>query len=239
MKKSCSAASFAVLAIAAVMVYGPSASAQDWRGKTYEQWTKSEAEKLLTDSPWAQTAAPTGLAIGLSGVASVSTPDKAITVRLRSALPVRQAILRLRQIRENYDQMTVAKKAEFDEKNKPLVECPACAENYVVALLPPPGGRLGLPRGLITASPDKIKLFVQLTSERGQRREVIHYVPPKTLNGEAVFFFPRNNEKGEPLVTPSSKRVVLTIGPEILGSEMLNRFEFDVAKMFVGTHIEF
>lgn len=57
------------------------------------------------------------------------TPDKVYVVRLRSALPIRQAILRLRQIKEKYDSMSDAKKAEFDEKNKALVECPACDEN--------------------------------------------------------------------------------------------------------------
>jgi hypothetical protein len=239
MKSSWRAAMLAVLAVGAV-AFGPSASGQgDWHGKPYQQWTKSDAEELLTDSPWVQTAAPSGAAIGLGGTASVNTPDYAVTVRLRSALPVRQAILRLRQLREKYDQMSDAKKAEFDEKNRPLVECPACAENYVVALVPPPGGRVNLPRTLISTPLDKMKLFVQLTNERGERREIAHYSPPKSLSGEAVFFFPRNNDKGEPLLTPSSKKVVLTIGPEILGSVMLNRFEFNVSKMIVGGNLEF
>jgi hypothetical protein len=239
MKASWRAATLAVLAVGAV-AFVPLAFGQgNWHGKPYQEWTKSDAEKLLTASPWVQTAAPSGAAIGLGGTNSVNAPDYAVTVRLRSALPVRQAILRLRQLREKYDQMSDAKKAEFDEKNKTLVECPACAENYVVALVPPPGGRVSLPRTLISTPMEKIKLFVQLTNERGERREIAHYAPPKSLSGEAVFFFPRNNDKGEPFLTPASKKVVLIIGPEILGSLMLNRFEFNVSKMIVDGNLEF
>ncbi len=214
------------------------ALAQDvWRDKPFNQWSKEEAEKVLLDSPWARLSARSGAAI----YRSVSAPDPAFNFRLRSALPVRQAMLRLRQLREKYDQLSEAKKADFDEKNRPLVECPACADNYVIALHPPPGGREPLPRALLTTSHDRIKLAIYLSNERGERRELIHYVPPKSAaSGEAVFFFPRFNEKGKPLLTPANKRLVLNIGSEALGGDQaVNRFEFDVSKMVVNGKVEF
>ena len=230
----------AASAFAALLAVAAASAQSDWRDKPPAQWTKEEAEQILIDSPWAQTLAPGGGAIGLGGTRAVSTPDKALTVRLRSALPVRLAMMRLRQLSEKYDRMSESKRAEFDEKNGPLLECPACADHYVVALLPPPGGRLTLPRALLSASPAKIKLYVQLLNESGERRDAVHYAPPKSPTGEAVFFFPRFDEQGRPLLKPESRKLVVTVGPEILeGETRLNRFEFEVPKMLVGGRVEF
>jgi hypothetical protein len=227
-------------ALAALACLAAAATQEAWRAKPFGQWTKAEAEQILVESPWAQTVAPGGGAISLGGTRGVSTPDKALTIRLRSALPVRQAMLRLRQLHEKYDQLGEAKKAEFDKKNGPLIECPACADHYVVALLPPPGGRQTLPLALLRQGPEKVKLYVQLANERGVPRAAVHYVPPKSQSGEAVFFFPRFDERGEPLLTPASRKLVLTVGPEILeGETRLNRFEFDVSKMVVDGRVEF
>jgi hypothetical protein len=241
MKKSWPAWAALLLAAVAAAAPAPPASAQGGAsGKPFGQWTKSEAEQVLIESPWAQTVAPGGGAISLGGLNRVSTPDKALTIRLRSALPVRQAMLRLRQLHEKYDQMSDAKKAEFDQKNGPLMECPACADHYVVALLPPPGGRVTLPHALLRTAPEKVKLYVHLADERGTRREAVHYLPPKSQSGEAVFFFPRFDGKGAPLLTPASRKLVFTIGPEILeGETRLSRFEFDVSKMLVDGRVEF
>ena len=224
---------FPILTVTLTVLSCLAASPQsNWQGKPYQQWTKSEVEQILTDSPWAQTVSPNSPTSGI-------TPDPALTVRLRSALAIRQAILRLRQLREKYDQMSDEKKAAFDEKNKPLIECPACPENYIVSVVPPPGGRLSLPRNFLSLPDDKIRVFVQLTNEKGERREFVHYGRPSSMHGEAVFFFSRNNEKGGPLLTPSSKRLVLTIGREILGDDILNRYEFDVSKLIIDGNVDF
>lgn len=241
MKKFWPAPALAALMLLAAAA-APPAAAQggDWRSKPFREWTKDEAEQVLIDSPWAQTMAPGGGAIGLGGTRAVSAPDKAITVRLRSAMPVRQAMLRLRQLHEKYDRMSDAKRAEFDEKNRPLIECPACADHYAVAFLPPPGGRLTLPRALLSTAPAKLMLHVQLLNERGELRAAVHYTPPKSPTGEAVFFFPRLDDKGQPLLTPASRKLVVAVGSEILeGETRLNRFEFDVPKMLVAGRVEF
>ena len=229
--------SAALVAAAAFAPVSPAGAQGGWRGKPFLEWTKADAEDLLIESPWAQTVARSGSAIRGTGV---SAPDPALTVRLRSALPIRQAMLRLRQLREKYDQMSDKKKAEFDEKNAPLIECPACADSYVVAVLPPPGGRLNLPNTFISTPPEKFKRYVYLSDEHGTTRALVHYAPPKTLSTEAVFFFDRFDEKGNPLITPSSKKLVLNIGPEVLGGDTaLNRFEFNVSKMLIEGKVGF
>jgi hypothetical protein len=225
------------LALAAALACAAGARAQkeDWQGKPFQQWTQKEAQKVLTDSPWARTVASSGPMVNFGSYGeNTPTPDKVYVARLRSALPVRQAILRLRQLREKYDSMSDKDKAKFDEKNKPLVECPACADNYVVSLIPP--------RAADTRSPtlEKMKLFVQLMDDRGQRRELVHFVPTKATGEEVVFFFPKLDDKGQPLLTPSSKRLVFTIDTASIGMDaVIQRFEFDVSKMMLDGKLVF
>lgn len=224
------------LALAATLACAGEARAQkeDWQGKPFREWTEKEARKVISDSPWAKTVSSSGPMVDFVGSGPVPTPDKVYVVRLRSALPVRQAILRLRQIKEKYDSMSDARKAEFDAKNRPLVECPACADNYVISLIPP--------RAADTRSPttEKMKLYVQLMDDRGRRRELVHFVPTKATGEEVVFFFPRLDDKGQPLVTPSSRRLIFTIDTSSLAMDaVIQRFEFDVSKMVEGGGVIF
>lgn len=224
------------LALAATLVCAAEARAQkeDWQGKPFREWTEKEARKVLSDSPWAKTVSSSGPMVNFGSTGPVPTPDKVYVVRLRSALPVRQAILRLRQIKEKYDAMSDSRKAEFDEKNRPLVDCPACADNYVVSLIPP--------RSADTRSPttEKMKLYVQLMDDRGQRRELVHFVPTKATGEEVIFFFPRLDDKGQPLVTPSTRRLIFTIDTASVAMDaVIQRFEFDVSKIVEGGAVVF
>lgn len=225
------------LALAAALACAGEARAQkeDWQSKPFNQWTQKEAQKVLTDSPWSKTVASSGPMVNFGNYGiNTPTPDRVYVARLRSALPVRQAILRLRQLKEKYDSMSDKDKAKFDEKNKPLVECPACADNYVISLIPP--------RAADTRSPttEKMKLFVQLMDDRGQRRELVHFVPTKATGEEVIFFFPRLDGRGQPLLTPSSKRLIFTIDTASIGLDAtIQRFEFDVSKMTDGGTVVF
>lgn len=224
----------AALAAAVVVATAAAAQKDDWRNKPYRQWTKADVQKVLGDSPWAQTVAQSGTMISVGGTVT-ATPDKAYTVRLRSALPVRHALLRLRQLDEKYEALSDKKKAEFDEKNRPLVECPACADNYVVSLLPPPtadASRVTL---------ERMKLFVRLAGDGGRARELVHFTPTKAAGQEIVFFFPRLDEKGEPLLTPAGRKLVFSIDTAVFSrlDAKLRRFEFDVSKMIAGGKVEF
>jgi hypothetical protein len=217
----------ALVAASASALALPGAARQDgdWQSKPYQQWTMKDVEKVLYDSPWAQTQQRNG---------------QTYVLRLRSAMPVRQGMLRLRQLKEKYDQMSDKKKAEFDEKNKALMECPACADNYVVALLPQPGGQVTLPDSLTKATVEQARRWVLLANDRGEQRAAVHYAPSKSLGQEAVFFFPKFDDKGAPMLTPASKRVVFTIDPRALGNNpSVTRFEFDVSKMLVDGKVEF
>ena len=211
----------------------------DWRQKPYHQWTLADAEQVLGDSPWAQTRSRERIGHPLpSGVAFDSG---SITLRLRSAPPVRQALTRLRQIRGKYDQMSASEKASFDSKTKVLLECPGCADHYVVTLSPPFDRHSGVPSSLRTLPLATLKNYVTITNERGETRELLHVERPKTQGGEAVFFFERFNEKGEPLLTPSNKKLTVSFASQVFTDHIAVPlvFEFDVSKMVVSEAVLF
>ena len=217
---------------------GSTASAQ-LNGKPYQQWTAKDAEGLLIDSPWAQTRA------GLLAVGRFDPPtapvNTAITISLRSALPIRQAMARLKQLKSKYDKKSDSNKAAIDVENKPLLECPECANYYIVTMSPGPGSETGLPFSLLGNSLAQIKRDVQIKNEKGETRELVKFVQPKFTLDNAVFFFSRFNSKGEPLIGSQNHTLIISFYPGLFRFKpaMLTKFEFDVAKMIVNGQIAF
>ncbi len=97
-----------------------STRAQFWEKKDWRQWSKDDAKKMLEDSPWAKTWSHGEVRRGEVGGSSEGTgretePRVYYAVQLRSALPVRQAVVRLAQINRKYDKMSEADKKAMDE----------------------------------------------------------------------------------------------------------------------------
>src|SRR5262245_23042520 len=104
------------------------ASGQVWEKRPYQQWSKPDVDKLLSDSPWAQQHTQRMSRGGDAG------QDATITARLRSDLPCRQALVRQMQIQSKYDNMNGAERAAFDAKTKPILDCPSCRDTYAISL---------------------------------------------------------------------------------------------------------
>jgi hypothetical protein len=66
-------------------------AADVWDDKPFTQWSDEELEKVLTDSPWAGKAKITH---ARQGANLGSVPDWKIVVAVRSALPLKQALVR-------------------------------------------------------------------------------------------------------------------------------------------------
>ena len=111
------------LVIASLVVLAK--AAEFWNSKPYEEWSRAETMRLLTDSPWAKTvslrngtlSASPRMIGGPQGVED-SRAETTIwyTVSIRSSVPVRQANARLAAINQKYDKMDAAAKKEFDDK---------------------------------------------------------------------------------------------------------------------------
>jgi hypothetical protein len=73
------------------MSWAAAGAAGVWDTKPFTQWTDKELEKVLTDSPWAGNAS---LTHARQGANLGSVPDWKIVIAIRSALPMKQALVR-------------------------------------------------------------------------------------------------------------------------------------------------
>jgi hypothetical protein len=99
------------------------AQAQVWEKKDWKTWSKGDCEKLLKDSPWARPfensiyrEGASGMASGTQGFHGENRATLQYTVQLRSALPIRQAVIRLAMIESKYDKMSEQDRKAFDER---------------------------------------------------------------------------------------------------------------------------
>src|SRR5919198_1040627 len=249
----------------AALASGPAGLAQqdDWSKKPFNRWTKAEAEKVLNDSPWARqqtvkisvaprsrrvAGAPLDTSGGSPAIASADLGGAeapvgfTFTLRLRSARRVREALVRLKQIEAGYDKMSPAKQAEFDAQPKieGLLECPACAENYVLTLSARSGESPGADPVFATfkgARLADLQRYVYIADERGRRRQLVHFVPPKAPGEEATFFFPRAGGEGEPLLTPTSKELYFNLSDMQVNS--VTNFRLDASKLVADGAVDF
>ncbi|MCU1266922.1 MAG: hypothetical protein JWM21_3240 [Acidobacteria bacterium] len=231
-----------------------------WTAKPYVQWSKKEAESVLNNSPWAskqelriQYDTHTQKAAGsYSGNSSASAAqaqtevssdmpvDFQFTLRLRSALPVRQALVRLKQLDTDLEKMSQKDLAAFDAQIKGLLECPACIDNYVVTLSSKSSNTPGADAVYATFKGGRLadlQRFIYIANERGEQRQLVHFVAPKAPGDEAIFFFPRLDDKGAPLVTPGNKDLLINLTDKQVNS--VANFKIDVSKLVMNGKVEF
>ena len=208
---------------------------QSWEKTSYLNWSGDEVKAVLESSPWSRVverASP--IAPSTFGIKDPGGTEK-FKVLLRSALPVRQALLRERQLASGYGNMSAGDRAAFDVKNKALLDCPACAKYYVVSITcfhSCFSGRFV----------EDYKKTFYLTNERGERRELAGATAITEKNGGGmVFFFPRLNDKGEPLLTPQNKELTVHFAVQALVNlNVVNeKYKFDVKKIVRGGEVVF
>ena len=247
------------LIFALVSCAGAIAAQASWNNKPYTQWSKPEAEAILNNPPWAirnevrirfdkETQVAAGSYSGVSSgaasqsqteVTSQAPVDFIFTLRLRSALPVRQALVRLRQL-ESDRKMSDQERASFDARTKGLLECPACANNYVISLsskstnTPGADAVYTLFKGGRLAD---LQRYVYIANERGERRQLIYFVPPKAPGDEATFYFLRLDDHGAPLLGPENRQLVINLTDNQINP--ITNFKVDVSSLMLNGKVEF
>jgi hypothetical protein len=245
------------------------ASAQKVFDKPYTKWSKGDAEKILSESPWITTYQSAELAAAIDKEAILKNQDNlsirpgaratdaraqranlaapAITVRLHSASVVRQAIVRLQQLSQGYDRLDDEKKAVFDASTKDLIDCPYCRNYYIVTMSKAlDSSNRSVEDGLFqTINPAEMKGKVFLVNDTGLRSPLAQFIPPKGSSGEAVLFFPRRNTLGHELITPENKTFeILFDGTFFTSSNPYGKiiptsFRFEVKDLIHGDKVIF
>jgi hypothetical protein len=232
-----------------VSAFASPVDAQFWEKKDWRQWSKSECQKMLTDSPWARkfenlivVQDARGMRSRIAGAEGQpereSTPTLTYFAQLRSALPIRQAVVRSMMIQVKYDKMSEAEKKSFDQQAEAYIN-QSFADRVVVHIVYDANvttyrkqvddmWRSGRPN-LLTD--------VYLVPPRGERLEVARFIPPEGGTPEFELIFPKG-VNGEPVVTENDKEfsveippTSITVNAPVSFNEKRILFEFDVRKM--------
>ncbi|HEY0426756.1 MAG TPA: hypothetical protein VGC76_03015 [Pyrinomonadaceae bacterium] len=234
--------------------------------KSYQKWSQEEALKIISSKPFAdQYQSSSGMnAIAqqqqareqadtflggnqrgrtIDGVRTV-TP---IVIRLHSALPVRQAQVRLRQIQAGYDKMNGEERKKFDESQKIMLECAICKDYYVVTITKfTDSSGTSVDNGIFQLMKfEDFKGKIWLVNDKDEKRELAQFTPPKKAGEPAVFYFKRTDEKGNLLLTTDSKTLKFVFSNDLLDDDnqysyLLPRtFEFSVSKLIFNNKVEF
>lgn len=197
----------AVLGILLSLFVATSLSAQEFWDEPFEKWNAKYVNRMISDSPWSQNQT---LSTALSGKDSGLQGEKEIynkfTVRFFSALPVRQAYVRMMQLLNKYDEMAAEQRAEFDSRFKRALSLDV-SDRVIVAVefsSNDPDSTREMKQFLATARTETIKQSVYLIGEHLGRVSLKEYFPPSNDGTGAKFVFPRTMN-GKPVIAAGDK----------------------------------
>jgi hypothetical protein len=212
-----------------------------WQKKDYKNWSEKECRKLLQDSPWTKTYAISDVVIELFESERTDRgrqPNPRITynVQFRSALPIRQAQIRMAQMQMKYDQLPPEQQSRFDQQG----------EQYLNASFPDSvavhvsfGSNVPIyDRELLQywqgMTLEQVKNTTYLIGTKGTRVRPTAFQPYEAGRQEFALMFPRQHE-GKPLVGPKDKRISLEFEHPAVGELGGRRVfvEFSVKKMVI------
>jgi hypothetical protein len=202
-----------------------------WVDKDWRNWSKEEVQVILHDSPWSKrwakgqvntsAALPGVSGAGQEGAAGEGAPRIDYYFQIRSAEPVREAIVRQFQFDQEYDtSMSDKEKKSFDEKAAQILN--RSYDDVIVVHVLYSSNIQSFERELATywqsLTQDSIKDKVYLITERGDRVAPTRFVSSKTGTYEFELNFPRT-VNGEPLIHTSDKEFSIQFqNPAVGGS---------------------
>ncbi len=241
----------ATLALIALLGVVAAAQSKDfWQTKEYKQWTEKECKKLLEDSPWAsdytlkQVFIETLQSSSLPG-AQPATGERerapssrlAYQVQFRSALPIRQAMVRQQMIAEKYDQMAPEKKQEFDERAGQFLSADF-NETIMVHVSYNASVQVydrELARYWHSQTTETIRNSTFLIAANGQKIQPTRYTASTGAGREFQLIFPRQIN-GQPVAGPKDKSIKVEFKHPRVGNEGEARvlLEFKADKMTIN-----
>jgi hypothetical protein len=183
-----------------------------WEKKDYNVWSKKECSKLLQDSPWAQDL--TLIDPGIQRSTKTSDDGQQLYVKyqiqFRSALPMRQAVVRQMQILQKYESLAPEQKQQFDKSADSFLS--ADYSNavllYVTFQTNSRSVAMEIARYWQSQTRDLLKNTVFLRNSKGVRVDLAQFNPPQGGETSFQFIFPRQ-ANGEPLLDLEDKSLIL------------------------------
>jgi len=256
--------------LAALLLASAAAGAAEfWEQKKYTQWSKKDVDKMLNDSPWTQDfedtdvnidplqspALSSGPPLNESGAGAPETGDTDVGLRaresvarlryifqIRSALPVRQALVRRAQLQQDYERMPAEQRRIFDQQSEQFLS--GDFSNRVVIFVSFDSNidfdKRELARHWQTQSTEMLKNSVYLIGSKGRKAELQEFTLANPSGQAFQFTFPRVVD-GEELAGLDDKSLQLEfIHPGIRGKkERRVLVEFKVKKMLLDGQLEY
>ncbi|HKP67851.1 MAG TPA: hypothetical protein VJV05_01125 [Pyrinomonadaceae bacterium] len=238
---------------------------QKFLQKPYTEWSVDEVKKLLNEAPWSnQYQSESGLQAsaleqgareqadnrlsgsdrGNMGRGNVPAP---VIIQLYSALPLRQALVRSRQIGAKYEKLNADDKAKFDASTAGMLECKLCKDYYIITLTKTKDKSERIDDGIFqTLTLENLKGKIWLANDKEEKLDLFQFTPPKGAGESAVFFFKRNKEDGKPFFSEADKEIKFLFANELRAPNnnayailIPRSFDFKVAKMIVDGKLAF
>ena len=207
-------------------------AAEFWEKKKFTQWNEGEVNKVLSDSPWAREHIESEVHIDapLSPLAHEGDEDSrtrereqlprmTYSIQIRSALPIRQALVRRAQLQQGYDGLPAERKQSFDQQAEQFLaeEFP---DQVVIYVSFDSNVNLDLrdaARHWQTQSTEKLRNTVYLIGAKGMKAQLQDFALADGSGQAFQFTFPRTVE-GRPLAEGTDKELQLEfIHPNIRG----------------------
>jgi len=226
------------------LVVAVAAAGEFWQEKEYRRWSERDCRKLLENSPWAKRYILSRALVELLGRvdperAGEPRAEMQYVVQLRSALPIRQALVRLAQLNQKYDQMPPEQQQAFDQQAESLLAA-RFPETVVVDVtygsnLPVYAREMAFHWQSQTTETVQNRVF--LLGSGGVRLSPLSYAPSEG-GGAFRLVFPRQYE-GQPLVSQQDKKLQLEFPHPNIGGQGEARvlIEFEVKKMLLNGEV--
>ncbi len=200
---------------------------------SYQNWTLSEALKLLNDSSWAQQETYTQVIGGIgSGLQGEKEIYNTFFVRFLSAAPIRQAYARIKQIHVGYDTLKEAEREKINEQIKLGLELDV--SQWIIVAVTFRSNNLSqqsrVDQFFQSQTLETLRTRVFLSTDNFPKLHPLAYYPPKEESVGAKFVFPRKIDNIS-VITPDDEMVVFEL--DVIGMEHDLRAIFSVQEMIV------
>lgn len=217
-------------------------AAEFWEKKEYKEWSQKECAKILEKSPWADQYEISSAQIMQSDSASTDGQQPYIRyqIQFRSALPVRQALVRQMQIAQQYDKLPAEQRQQFDKSADSFLNA-SYDDQVVLYITYATNDRnrdLELARQWQSKTLDLLKNSVYLIPDKGEKVQLAGYHVAQGAERSFQFVFPRHID-GKPIITPQDKKIKLEFEVPSAGGLGGGRayMEFKLEKMVFGGNI--
>ena len=200
-----------------------------WTKKQWQQWSENDCGKMLKDSPWSHTFTMSKANVSadlhpdshstdplspppVAGSAASGETKEEINyvVQMRSALPVRQAIVRQMEIKQKYDKFNADQKKQFDDRAAQFLTRPY--EDVVIVDVAYDSNIQTFMRALASYWQGLAENYVpqdaHLILQSGTRVAPVRFLSQKGAAYEFELIFPRV-QNGEPIIGANDKAVGL------------------------------